>query len=100
MLLLALCALVFSFALHAKTGVYGNGIPVIGMMPMVMPMFSKQLKAKKMKTPKSANANVKNATHKAKKYKATKYKAPKLSKKPPKSARVKYGAKQKSVTQN
>lgn len=27
-LLLALCALVFSFALHAKTGVYGNGIPV------------------------------------------------------------------------
>jgi hypothetical protein len=56
--------------------------------------------AKKMKTPKSANANVKNATHKAKKYKATKYKAPKLSKKPPKSARVKYGAKQKSVTQN
>ena len=27
-LLLALCALVFWFALHAKTGVYGDGIPV------------------------------------------------------------------------
>jgi hypothetical protein len=27
-LLLALCALVFSFALHAKTSVYGDGIPV------------------------------------------------------------------------
>jgi hypothetical protein len=56
--------------------------------------------AKKMKTPKSANANVKQATHKAKKYKAGKYKAQKLSKKPSKSARVKYGTKQKSVTRN
>jgi hypothetical protein len=26
-------------------------MPVTGMMPMVMPMFSKQLKAKKTKTP-------------------------------------------------
>jgi hypothetical protein len=51
--------------------------------------------AKKLKTPKSDNANVKQATKKAKKYKPTKYKAPKLSKKPPKSARVKYGAKPK-----
>jgi hypothetical protein len=45
----------------------------------------------KVKTPKSQNANVKQATRKAKKYKAGKYKAPKLSKKPSKSARVKYG---------
>ncbi len=52
--------------------------------------------AKKVKTPKSSNANIKNATHKAKKYKASKYKAQHLSKKPPKSARVKVGAKQKS----
>jgi hypothetical protein len=50
----------------------------------------------KMKTPKSSNANVHQATHKAKKYKPAKYKAPKLSKKPSKSARVKYGAKQKN----
>jgi hypothetical protein len=49
--------------------------------------------AKKMKTPKSSNAHVKQATHKAKKYKPAKYKAQHLSKKPPKSARVKYGAK-------
>jgi hypothetical protein len=52
--------------------------------------------AAKTKTPKSTNANVHQATRKAKKYKPTKYKAPKLSKKPGKSARAKYGAKQKS----
>jgi hypothetical protein len=48
----------------------------------------------KVKTPKSQNANVKQATRKAKKYKPGKYKAPKLSKKPGKSSRVKYGVKQ------
>jgi len=53
--------------------------------------------AKKLKTPKSpnANANVKQATHKAKKYKPSKYKAQHLSKKPPKSAHIKYGTKAK-----
>jgi len=47
--------------------------------------------AAKVKTPKSPNANVKQATRKAKKYKPGKYKAQHLSKKPKKSARVKYG---------
>jgi hypothetical protein len=50
----------------------------------------------KTKTPKSTNANVHQATRKAKKYKPAKYKAPKLSKKPSKSARVKYGSTQKN----
>jgi hypothetical protein len=47
--------------------------------------------AAKVKTPKSPNANVKHANRKAKKFKPGKYKAQKLSKKPPKSARVKTG---------
>ncbi len=49
--------------------------------------------AKKLKTPKSENANVQSATKKSKKYKPTKYKAPKLSKKPGKSSKAKYGLK-------
>ena len=52
--------------------------------------------AKKVKTPKSDNANVQRSTKKGKKYKASKYKNPKLSKKPGKSAGMKYGSKQKS----
>lgn len=49
--------------------------------------------AKKVKTPKSPNANVQKATHKAKKYKPPKYKRQNFSKKPKKSARIKYGTK-------
>lgn len=50
----------------------------------------------KVKTPKSPNANVQKANHKARKYKPPKYKSENYSKKPKKSARVKYGAKPKS----
>jgi hypothetical protein len=51
--------------------------------------------AKKLKTPRSSNANVQRSTRKAKKYKASKVRAQHLSKKPAKSARVKYGTKAK-----
>jgi hypothetical protein len=61
-----------------------------------MSLFAIAPAGAKVKTPKSENANVGRAQRKAKKYKPTKYKAPKWSKKPSKSARVKYGAKTKS----